>query len=108
MRRTAGASTAAIVIATLAVTAQPREIAQDDSITLALLTQNFAIIAPNGVVHLEYELTGTIPEATSVATTIATTMATTTTAPLLRTRRHLCRPNRRPSPGDTRPQPCRQ
>jgi len=66
MRRTAGAFTCAIVIATLAITAQPRAIAQDDSIALALLDQTFAI-APNGVVHLEYELTGTIPDATPPA-----------------------------------------
>lgn len=82
MRRTTGAFAAAIAIATLAVAAQPRAIAQEDSIALALLAQNFAI-PPDGMLLLEYELTGTIPDATLLATTTSSTttpVATATTA----------------------------
>ena len=86
MRRTTVACTIAITIATLAVAAQPPAIAQEDSLVLTLLAQNFAI-APNGVVHLEYELTGTIPDPTPAATSPAP--ATTAAVPT--------------QPGDTTP-----
>ena len=80
MRRTTGALFAAVVIAVARVIAAagppPRAIAQDDSIELALVAQNFAI-APDGMLHLEYELTGTIPDPTT-----STTPATTTTPPI--------------------------
>ena len=68
MRRTAGVLTASITILALAVSNQPRAVAQEDAIDLSLLAQNFAIV-PNGVVHLEYELTGLVPDPTPVPTT---------------------------------------
>ena len=76
MRRTMGACTVAIAIIGLAVA--PRTAIAQDALTLALLTQNFAIV-PDGVVHLEYELAGTIPDLTPPSTTASTTPATTAT-----------------------------
>jgi hypothetical protein len=74
MRPITGALVAAIMIATLALIAAQAPAtargAQDDSIELALLDQTFAV-APDGVVHLTYELTGTIPDpVSSPATTV--------------------------------------
>ncbi|HWM19079.1 MAG TPA: hypothetical protein VNO51_05285 [Ilumatobacteraceae bacterium] len=77
MRRTSGALFAAVVIAAVGVVGQPRAIAQDDSIELALVTQNFAV-APDGLLRLSYEVSGTIPD--PAATTPSTT-TTPTTAP---------------------------
>ena len=76
MRRIPGASTVAIAIAGLAVAAPPSATAQD-TLTLALLAQDFAI-APNGVVRLEYELAGQIPDATSPTSTSAPTTTSST------------------------------
>lgn len=90
MRRTMGAFTVVIAIAGIAVATPPRAIAQD-SLTLALVAQNFAIV-PDGVAHFDYELTGTIPETTSPSPTPdpappadpaapSTSVVTETTAP---------------------------
>src|SRR4029453_19206831 len=62
MRRTIGACAVVSAIAGIAVATPPKAIAQD-SLTLALVAQNFAIV-PDGVARFEYELTGTIPETT--------------------------------------------
>jgi hypothetical protein len=83
MRRTTGAYTVVIAIAGLVVAASPRATAQD-SLTLALVAQNFAI-APDSVAHLEYELTGTLPltapgDSTTPSTPVATETTTTTPA----------------------------
>jgi hypothetical protein len=66
MRPVTGALVTTIVIAIVAVTishasATAGGAAQDDPIALTLLAQTFAV-APDGVVRLEYELTGTIPD----------------------------------------------
>ena len=70
MRRATGAiaATTAIAACAVAVAAQPRAVAQEDPITLSLLAQSFAI-APEGVVHLDYQLSGAIPETVPVAST---------------------------------------
>ena len=73
MLRTMGAFTVVTVIAGLAAATSPTAIAQD-SLTLALVAQNFAIV-PGGVAHLEYELAGTIPDTPSPSSTSTTPVA---------------------------------
>jgi hypothetical protein len=86
MRRTAGALVAVIVIAVLGATSQAGAGqvgagrsgagAQDDPIELALMDQTFAV-APGEVVHLVYELVGTIPDPTPTTTVAAVTTVPT-------------------------------
>ncbi|MGH9135069.1 MAG: hypothetical protein ACRDZZ_14115, partial [Ilumatobacteraceae bacterium] len=69
---------ALLLIGVVATAPQRRAIAQDDEIDLSLVAQNFAV-APDGVLHLEYDLMATMPELDEATTPTTTTTTTTTT-----------------------------